>query len=528
MNDNQTKGPISEGSITQHLAKIRSRMISEGLPVPPALRRGGSSRISTAPNANGGASDPRIAADSEAQSQLMAVQLTEPSDTRNIATHGKAPKTKTKNKKARNSMSDEDTDSEVEEFDDEDSDGEYGKPVARRTTASIKPLGKGKGRPIIKEEFTEDEEEDYIESYKAGEKRKRGGLPEDTKIDSGSDGEDSDDETGSMDEDGFVGSYASFLPVESVPSSPFSSRAEKSLIVTLKWGKAYHGQIACYQLAQLKLIEFGVLPPLPPEVDSDEEENEQVVEGVSLPQWSQPTSAAENYFEHSNTIGHPDAAPVGHVPDFDYTLVDPRVLWLGPDEFQTQQAFDFTDIVAQSYQPQETELPTNHTNSDYGHFASGSFGELVQTPVDTAFSQAGSDFYVGAHLHSRHNSGSLLGSSKQGSWTDEFNTTGGVSLDVGPSHHATCAHCAVQGSAQDHGLSRYNSENTNTTQSSSLDDSMDADFPHGIPVDPMYGAGTTVINEDEEIPRLHPSHYDPEDEDHTTEFDTDFKWAILE
>lgn len=38
---------ITDGAVIQHLAKIRQRMVSQGLDVPPPLRRGGGSIIST-------------------------------------------------------------------------------------------------------------------------------------------------------------------------------------------------------------------------------------------------------------------------------------------------------------------------------------------------------------------------------------------------------------------------------------------------------------------------------------------------
>ena len=49
----QTMGDkISGGAVIQHLAKLRGRMVDQGLSVPPPLKRGGSSRISTGPSLN--------------------------------------------------------------------------------------------------------------------------------------------------------------------------------------------------------------------------------------------------------------------------------------------------------------------------------------------------------------------------------------------------------------------------------------------------------------------------------------------
>ena len=44
---------ISDGAVIQHLAKLRSRMVTQGLDVPPPLRRGGGTIISTGPSGGG-------------------------------------------------------------------------------------------------------------------------------------------------------------------------------------------------------------------------------------------------------------------------------------------------------------------------------------------------------------------------------------------------------------------------------------------------------------------------------------------
>ena len=538
MNDNNTGGPITEGAIVQHLAKLRVRMISENLPVPPPLKRGGSSRISTVSNANADTTRSPAAAtthpinpSSGAQSRLLAVHVADSSDALNSTALGKVSNAKNKTKKTPKPMSDEDIESELEDFDDNDSDGEYGRPITRRAKASNQASGKGIGKKIIKEESSDDEGH-YFEVSKTGEKRKRGAAHEDNNIHDESDGEDSDDKTVSVSGAGedFVGSRASFLPAEFAYSSPSSSQAENSLMVTLNWGKAYHGQLASYQMAQLKLFEAGVLTQLPHEEDSDEENNEEEGQGVPITQWNHPPSATENNVASSNMIGRPDVAPAGGLVYQNNGHLDPQALGLDHTNFPSRQTFEFPDAVAQPYQPQGIGLPTIYTGPEHGHFDMGSFGELVQTPVEMSFPSTGPDFPTGSHFNppSQYNPGSYFNPGMQGSWTDSFDPTGGVGLDTGSSGHGTYAHGAVEGAWPDHELSRYNSDTTDTTQSSFNNGSINADFPHGIPIDPSYGAGTTTFKTDEEIPRPYPSHYDPEDEDHTTQFDTGFKWAILE
>ena len=113
-------GPeISSGAVIQHLAKVRVKMVAEGLSVPPPLRRGGSGRATIAP------ATPKK--------------------------HGvtKAPKTKSIKKKAK-PQSDESE--ELEDWKNDDSDFEQ--PRAKRTKQSAKrPNGR-----IIKKEDSQDED----------------------------------------------------------------------------------------------------------------------------------------------------------------------------------------------------------------------------------------------------------------------------------------------------------------------------------------------------------------------------------
>ena len=112
---------ISPGAVIQHLAKVRVRMVEDGLSVPPPLRRGGSGRSSVA-----------------------------------TCTHKKqgitkAPKTKSIRKKAKPQSDDSD---EQEDWKNDDSDLEFGQPRAKRT----KSKAKGPNGRTIKKEGSNDED----------------------------------------------------------------------------------------------------------------------------------------------------------------------------------------------------------------------------------------------------------------------------------------------------------------------------------------------------------------------------------
>ena len=113
-------GPeISSGAVIQHLAKVRVKMVAEGLSVPPPLRRGGSGRTTIAPVT------PKK--------------------------HGvtKTPKTKPIKKKAKPQSEESE---ELEDWKNDDSDFEQ--PRAKRTKANTKrPNGR-----IIKKENSHDED----------------------------------------------------------------------------------------------------------------------------------------------------------------------------------------------------------------------------------------------------------------------------------------------------------------------------------------------------------------------------------
>ena len=114
-------GPeITAGAVIQHLAKVRVRLVQEGLPVPPPLRRGGNGRT------------------------ILAAKT----PNKNRVT--KAPQPKSTKKKTKPQSDDSD---EQEDWQNDDSDSTYGKPSSKRT----KSKAKGPNGRSIKEEGSNDE-----------------------------------------------------------------------------------------------------------------------------------------------------------------------------------------------------------------------------------------------------------------------------------------------------------------------------------------------------------------------------------
>lgn len=120
---------ITGGAVIQHLAKLRTRMVTQGLPVPPPLRRGGGgSRISTSTSSG---SKKKTAATKNEQTTTPA-------------------KSKKAGKKAATG-SDESEDDDI--FNDNDSDATYGEPRPKR----VKSDAKGPMRRNIKIEESDEE-----------------------------------------------------------------------------------------------------------------------------------------------------------------------------------------------------------------------------------------------------------------------------------------------------------------------------------------------------------------------------------
>lgn len=134
---------ITDGAVIQHLAKLRQRMVAQGLSVPPPLRRGGGSLISTG-----------YSGSSYSASKPTAARNTK-------STANKASSNATQGYK----------EEDEEEFDVDkasDPDAEFAEASAKR----VKRESKGKkGR--VKKENSEDDDEQVPKAMKSNGKRKR-------------------------------------------------------------------------------------------------------------------------------------------------------------------------------------------------------------------------------------------------------------------------------------------------------------------------------------------------------------------
>ena len=134
---------ISDGAVIQHLAKLRQRMVAQGLSVPPPLRRGGGSLISTGYSGSSySASKPTAARNTKA--------------TANRATLNAAQGVK---------------EEDEEEFDvDKASDPDEEFAEARSKRAKREPKSK---KSRVKKEDSDDDDEPVPKAEKADGKRKR-------------------------------------------------------------------------------------------------------------------------------------------------------------------------------------------------------------------------------------------------------------------------------------------------------------------------------------------------------------------
>ena len=108
---------ISGGAVVQHLAKLRTRMVAQGLSVPPPLKRGGGSRISTGPS----------------------IPRTRPSGLGKSTVAGTSSKKSAAGASKRRAPVHADSDDSEDEGDfDDNSSAEYGKPPAKRSKTTGK------------------------------------------------------------------------------------------------------------------------------------------------------------------------------------------------------------------------------------------------------------------------------------------------------------------------------------------------------------------------------------------------------
>ena len=132
-------GPgISGGAVIQHLAKLRVRMIAQGLSVPPPLRRGGgASRISTTASTG-----PKAKANPTKNGKAKAAPAS--------ANSASAKPKKANKRRAAGSYESEEED---DLWENDDSDVEYGEPSAKRAKSDAKG-------PMRRKVKTEDSEEE--------------------------------------------------------------------------------------------------------------------------------------------------------------------------------------------------------------------------------------------------------------------------------------------------------------------------------------------------------------------------------
>lgn len=130
---------ITGGAVIQHLAKLRIRMVNQGLSVPPPLRRGGAgSRISTS-------------ASSAPKAKPTPTKNGNAQTASNTTKHNSVKSKKSGKKAAPGS---DESEEEDDSWNNDESDAEYGEPHAKRA----KPNVKGRKSRNIKIEEDSDEE----------------------------------------------------------------------------------------------------------------------------------------------------------------------------------------------------------------------------------------------------------------------------------------------------------------------------------------------------------------------------------
>lgn len=141
----ETMGPlISGGAVVQHLSKLRIRMVAQDLPVPPPLKRGGGTRISTGPSL------PRRPA-----------QVSLPTTARG-ATIKDSGKPVNKKRALADLVSDDSEDESSRS--DAEPDAEYGKTLVKRARPAVTQRHQSPPRKSDSAESSEDNSEDEAES----------------------------------------------------------------------------------------------------------------------------------------------------------------------------------------------------------------------------------------------------------------------------------------------------------------------------------------------------------------------------
>ena len=214
---------ITGGAVVQHLAKLRARMVAQGLSVPPPLRRGGGgSRLATA------------------ASKVSKAKATPAKGGNARATQNTTKSTPAKSKKTGKKAAPGSDESEEEDDDwkDEDSDADYGEPPAKRAKSGAR----GPMRRNVKTEHSDEEDSTPSKALKRkhqGSKSSSHELSAYGTTDINGVPIDYDSETGDDDgaDAGLVAAGAPWLDLEDDHSHPKTGKKtlykKKSLVVSL-------------------------------------------------------------------------------------------------------------------------------------------------------------------------------------------------------------------------------------------------------------------------------------------------------
>ena len=443
MNDDTTGGPVTEGAIVQHLAKTRTRMVEEGLPVPPPLKRGGRSRISTTsgPVSQGNQS-------SRAKKPDEAVPTVESAPVTNAHGLANVSKARVKGKRARKSTSEEDSDSDAWE-------------PRRRPQRSNKKAKKDMGHEGDKSPYDEE----------------------------------SEDKTVSDASEGFVGSHASFLPAEDLASTPIPSGRQGSLTITLDWGKAYPDNAVSYAMAAAKLVASRVIPQDDLQVsvdagkegakggtheedaegdtheeDDSEEDPEEVIAKKDDTQQNHnpgqfdevPANAAEvsRGFNIASAAG---TLPMNHSFLMNDIHTDSNVRsfrrGLGPQanggySYSNAHVIDTSAHLGDFTDAHQSDATTQHGYLHQGHFSAAGFARHAPGPA----------------FHPNHAPAMYVR-------PDDLFLNGSAVLDRDFPDNASHTYGKIQRRFQDHSIPQLSPVDTITTQSSSTNGSFPAHFP---------------------------------------------------
>ena len=134
---------ITGGAVIQHLAKMRSRLVEQGNPVPPSLKRGG-----------GASRDPTTTSSASTMVKNSPAKKATP-------TKSRSAKLKKASKKASRASDDsDDNDDDDDDWDEDESDADYGQPRAKR----VKKNAKGATRRKNKGDESDEEAGNFIDA----------------------------------------------------------------------------------------------------------------------------------------------------------------------------------------------------------------------------------------------------------------------------------------------------------------------------------------------------------------------------